>query len=1087
MRYHRIVATTESNPSETAGHSAARVLSVKLLPPKVPSWYVSRPALEQRLDSAVSFRLTTIVAGAGYGKSTHAAARANANEWAWYTLDADDRSPLTLARGLTAALRRRALTLADAIIPGGGGGEESALAESLASALGYALEEGLDDDLVLVVDDLQELGRDAAGARVLDALLRYAPPQLHLVLCSRDEPPFSVSRLRGRGGVLDLHGSDLMFSRSDVGAWLAGRLGSDATDVAPALHDATGGWPAAVQLATEMLAGVSPAERHDVVHAVASRRGPLFAYLAEEVLAREPPAVKRLLQTLAQFDRVSPDLCEHLSIAGARESLEELARRGLVTELPTSAEDSYALHALVREFVRSAWPVPSAELRRLHRDAATCFESHGRFGEALRELAAVRDVTAIQRFLEAHSAELGDRGEMEEIVTAAEVIPNELRRFPGASAVAHAYTHRADFERAHEWLGNVESRGWFGFQKALIHIHRGEAREALAALLTVPAAEDSAMCVSFIAYQLLALGRIDEARRNAERAFAIARLPSCTEPIARAETHMLAAEIALIDGDSSAANVHVLRAIEGAEALGNVLASCSARTRLVNVRLDQGRFGEAVDEATTALEIAERIGVPIFQAWVLPARGEAHLGLGQLDEAMADFAAAALLDERLQSNAVAYPLVGMGDIHRERGEPAQARAAYERALAAAERSGGVADLSAARAGLARVLAEDDPDGAIRLAEDAVADAPAHMRVGALLALGWLTLRLGRRDRAREAAAEAVAESSRRGAPALLAESLELTGRAGDDVGSLEEAVALWRRLGNPLGEARALLALAEVGGDVSDADVAQANETLRRLGVRRSGIATGALAMLGVDRSVPLAIETLGRFAVLRGGKPVASREWQSKKARDLLKLLVSRRGQTATREFLIEALWPEEDPSKTSNRLSVALNVIRNVLDPDHAHDASYYVVSTADGVRLDIEHVIVDVESFLRRANEGLRLLRTGERTEAVRALEAAENAYRGDFLEEDRYEDWASNVRDEARATYVGVARTLAVEGREGIRYRLRILALDPYDEDAHLGLVRALSESGMHGEARRAFRRYVSRMNEIGVEPAPFPTH
>ena len=1086
MRYHRVVATSESGLHEVEGDTVPPVLSVKLLPPKVPSWYVSRPALEQRLDGAPSFRLTTIVAGAGYGKSTHAAARAEANDWAWYTLDAGDRSPLALVRGLTAALRRRLPGLADTVIPGGSGGDEDSLADSLAAALAYALEGQVTEDLVLVVDDVQEVGRDAAGARLLDALLRYAPPHLHLVVCSRDEPPFSIARLRGRGAVLDVRGSDLAFSREDVATWLVERLGPTAAAVASDLYDATGGWPVAVQLATDVLAAVPETEHADAVRAVTARRGPLFSYLAEEVLGRESPDVQRLLRIAAQFARVSADLCAELGVANASQLLEELARQGLASAPPAGAEQSYALHALVREFVQGAWPTPQAELRALRRSAAAWFESRGRVGEALRELTAAGDVAAIARFFDKYCSVLVDRGEVATIVAAAEVLPDDRGSWAVAFAVAQAYTLRGEFERARAWLASPAARpGGFGFQRALIHIHRHEPREALAALTGDPPGYESPMHESFTAYQLLALGRSEEARRHAEHAYGVARLPTSNEPNAVAETSMLAAQVATVDGDLSAAHAHLFEAVASAEALGNVLATCAARTNLVRVLVLQGRFAEAIDEGTRALEVAGWFGISLFQGWIPAARGEAHLGLGRLDEAMADFAAALAVDDRLQSNAVTWPLARIGDIHRERGEPAQARAAYERALTAAERAGAPAEIATARAGLARVLADDEPEEAMRLAEAAVAGGQGFERVGSLLALGWVALRLGRRDRAAEAATEAFDASTRRGAPALLAESLELIGLTRADGAALAEAATLWRTLGNPAAEARALLALASVGGDVGDEDLERAEQTLRESGVRRSGIATGALAMLGADRSVPLAIETLGRFVVLRHGTPVDAREWQSKKARDLLKLLVARRGQTATRDFLIEALWPDESPGKTSNRLSVALNVIRNVLDPDHELDSGHYVVSTADGVRLDVDHLSIDLESFLGQANEGLRLLRSGQRTEAVRALEAAESLYRGDFLEEDRYEDWAWSVRDEARAAYIEVARTLAVEGQDGTRYRLRILALDPYDEDAHLGLVDAFAEAGMHGEARRAFRRYVTRMNEIGVEPAQFP--
>jgi DNA-binding SARP family transcriptional activator len=111
-------------------------------------------------------------------------------------------------------------------------------------------------------------------------------------------------------------------------------------------------------------------------------------------------------------------------------------------------------------------------------------------------------------------------------------------------------------------------------------------------------------------------------------------------------------------------------------------------------------------------------------------------------------------------------------------------------------------------------------------------------------------------------------------------------------------------------------------------------------------------------------------------------------------------------------------------------------------------------------------------------------------VPRLVAAEAAYAGDFLPEDPFDDWAIPLREEARNAYVAVARALAEDsGRRGdhdaaARLLLRILERDAFDERAHLGLVSALVAAGRHGEARRAYRSYVARMEELAIEALPF---
>ncbi len=119
-------------------------------------------------------------------------------------------------------------------------------------------------------------------------------------------------------------------------------------------------------------------------------------------------------------------------------------------------------------------------------------------------------------------------------------------------------------------------------------------------------------------------------------------------------------------------------------------------------------------------------------------------------------------------------------------------------------------------------------------------------------------------------------------------------------------------------------------------------------------------------------------------------------------------------------------------------------------------------------------------------------GDAGSARRALEAAEGRYGGEFLEEDPYEDWAVGLREEAQAAYISVTRLLADasagtgDADGATRYFLRILERDAYDEAAHLGLVGALLAAGRHGEARRRYGIYADRMEEMGVEAAPFPT-
>jgi pimeloyl-ACP methyl ester carboxylesterase/DNA-binding SARP family transcriptional activator len=214
-------------------------------------------------------------------------------------------------------------------------------------------------------------------------------------------------------------------------------------------------------------------------------------------------------------------------------------------------------------------------------------------------------------------------------------------------------------------------------------------------------------------------------------------------------------------------------------------------------------------------------------------------------------------------------------------------------------------------------------------------------------------------------------------------------------------------------------------------------------------------------------IVTLGGFGVEVGSDSVAISEWGSRHARQLCKRLVAARGWPVTREELIDLLWPDEtDMRKLGARLSVRLSEIRRVLGGG--------IVADRHIVRLDLDEVSTDLEDFHRARDD--------------RAILAA---YTGEFLPEDRYEDWTQPTRDEARTRFITAARRLATTEREAgnplraAEYGRRILPVDPYDGDAHRLVVESLLAAGEQGEARRAHTAWASAMKELGLSEPEMP--
>jgi DNA-binding SARP family transcriptional activator len=538
-------------------------------------------------------------------------------------------------------------------------------------------------------------------------------------------------------------------------------------------------------------------------------------------------------------------------------------------------------------------------------------------------------------------------------------------------------------------------------------------------------------------------------------------------------------------------------ALAAAERAGDALQVARINNARGVLELDGGRFAEALEILDGAVRHADTVGFAAFHARALVNRGRAKQGIGRFEEAMADFTAARAIYERIGSPSVALALTREGSMHALRGDAFLARAAFEAAVRAARDAADSQALAPALIGLAQSVAFDDPDEARELARQALEIGREVAPVTILLGASRVALAVGDRDAAEAYANEAIAVARTRRDDPGMAAALELAALTSLDPGAaielVEEAAAIWDRSPAPYGVARNRVVFARiVGGEHGREAAAEAERIFRSIGARGPAAdAADIVEAISQAQRPTLRIQSLGRFRLVRNGDVVPQTAWQSKKARDLLKILVARRGRPTTRDTFFELLWPDEDPEPLGNRLSVALATVRSVLDPDKTYPAEYFVPADKGSIALDLDHIDLDVEVFLDDAAGASRLARAGDRAGAQIRLEAAEALYGGDFLEEDPYEDWAVGLREEAQATYISIARSLAeaaaAEGDADVatRYYLRILERDPYDEGAHLGLVSALVAAGRHGEGRRRYGFYAAKMEEIAVEAAPFP--
>jgi DNA-binding SARP family transcriptional activator len=181
-----------------------------------------------------------------------------------------------------------------------------------------------------------------------------------------------------------------------------------------------------------------------------------------------------------------------------------------------------------------------------------------------------------------------------------------------------------------------------------------------------------------------------------------------------------------------------------------------------------------------------------------------------------------------------------------------------------------------------------------------------------------------------------------------------------------------------------------------------------------------------------LSIRLLGPFQIVRDSTAIPDEAFSTPKARSLLKILVSHRRRFVSREQLVEWLWPDA-PAQADASLRSAVSRLRRVFEPDlSAYAPSRYIRSEPGGYCFDpLPGTWIDVDRFEEDYARGRAYERAGRLDEASSAYELACTLYRGDYLEDDRYADWAVLERErlrELRFTLLShLADTCAMRGR------------------------------------------------------------
>lgn len=412
------------------------ILNTKLyIPPPRPK-VVPRPRLIERLNEGLHRKLTLISAPAGFGKTTLV------SEWvasrsqpiAWLSLDEADSDPTLFLTYLVAALRTVAPSIGEGVL-GVLQSPQPPPTESILTALLNEITTS-PDNLVLVLDDYHVIDAKPVD-NALTFLLEHLPPQMRLVIATREDPQLPLARLRGGDQLTELRVTDLRFTPSEAAGFLNQAMGLNlSVEDIDALETRTEGWIAGLQLAAISMQG-----HKDTTSFVKSFTGShhfVMDYLVEEVLQQQSESVQTFLLRTSILDRLCGPLCDALLLdasASGQATLEYLEHANLFIVPLDNERRWYRYHHLFADLLRQRlhqWTTDggqranSSPVPELHKRASQWYEDNGLLIEAFHHAVAANDIERTARIVQTKGIPLHFRGVVTAILNWLESLPRAV-------------------------------------------------------------------------------------------------------------------------------------------------------------------------------------------------------------------------------------------------------------------------------------------------------------------------------------------------------------------------------------------------------------------------------------------------------------------------------------------------------------------------------------------------------------------------------------------------------------------------------------------------------------------------------------
>ena len=623
------------------------ILSTKLYIPPPRAKVVLRRRLIETLNEDSQRKLILISAPAGFGKTTLL------SEWvagcgrsvAWLSLDEGDNELTRFLTYLVAALQTIEANVGEEVVamlqsP------QPPTTESILTALLNDMT-SIPDRFVLILDDYHLIDAEAVD-NALNFLLKHLPPQMLLVIATREDPALPLARLRARSQLTELRVADLRFTPSEAAEFLnqSMGLGLSADDVA-ALEARTEGWIAGLQLAAISMQGHKDA--NSFIQSFTGSHRFVMDYLVEEVLQQQPKNIQMFLLRTSILNRLFGPLCDAVVQAPGvcgRETLEYLEQANLLVIPLDDQRQWYRYHHLFADVLQACLiQRQSDEVASLNLRASEWYAHNDLPSDAIRHAFAAEDLERAADLIEQAWLAIHRRSFQSPMFLGwVKALPDDRIRARPLLSIAYAWTllDFGELEAAEFRIQDAE--------RGLDNIAEMSQRSAVpsAGMDVGDKEHDHSLAVHITnarAYHAQALGDVPATVKYASRALEL--LPA-TDHHGRGITAALLGLAYWASGELEAADRSLADGMVSLQKTGNLSFAISVTVGLADIRMTQGCLIDAIRTYEQSLQLAQVQGEPVLQG-----TADLYVGLSGLYREQGDLDAAK--QSLLKSEALGEP------------------------------------------------------------------------------------------------------------------------------------------------------------------------------------------------------------------------------------------------------------------------------------------------------------------------------------------------------------------------------------------------------------------------------------------------